>query len=61
MATFSSVLTGWSGQIGVFDDTVNEINFHFGGGLTWYDTFERDGGNIGIVFTHVKTSSFLGP
>jgi hypothetical protein len=34
MATFSSVLTGWSGQIGVFDDTVNEINFHFGGGLT---------------------------
>jgi hypothetical protein len=47
--------------IGVSDDTVSEINFHFGACLTWYDTFERDGENIGFVFTHVKTSSFLGP
>jgi hypothetical protein len=61
MATFSSSLRGWFGQIGVSDDTVSEINFHFSADLTWYDTFERDGENIGIVFTHVKTSSFLGP
>ena len=61
MPTFSSILTGWSRQIGVFDDTVSEISFHFCADFTWYDTFERDGENIGIVFTHVTISSFLGP
>jgi porin len=61
MAIFSSGLKGWSGQIGVSEDTASEINVHLGAGLTWYDTFERDGENIGIVFTHLKTSSFQGP
>jgi hypothetical protein len=50
----SSGLTGWSGQIGISDDMASEINFHFGKGLTWYDTFDRDRENIGIVFTHEK-------
>jgi hypothetical protein len=61
MAAFSSGLIGWSGLIGVSDDTASKINVHFGAGLTWYDTLERDGDDIGIVFTHLKTSSSLGP
>lgn len=59
MQLFSSQSAGWFSQLGYSDDKVAEIDFHFGAGIAFYDTLNREGDVAGIGITHVKTSKYI--